>query len=104
MRKAGDKSVCSFPLATQNGFGESATTEWHNVVLWEKQADTAGRFLKKGSKIYVEGRIQTRQYEKDGATKYMTEVVGQMFQMLDAKPKDEPAPDTSFGFEADIPF
>lgn len=95
------KSVASFSLATQNGFGDNATTDWHNIVLWEKLADTAAAYLTKGAPVYIEGRVTYRTYEKDGATRYVTEVVGERMQLLGKKPepdfdpksdKDEPAP------------
>lgn len=60
-------------------------TEWHRVVLWDKQAEFAGKYLTKGAKVYVEGRIQTRTYEKDGETKYITEIVAHEIQSLSPK-------------------
>ncbi len=83
------KAVTNFTMATQNGFGENATPEWHTVTLWEKKAEAAAKYLKKGSKVYVEGRIQTRKYEdKEGVTKYATEIQAYDFQFLDSKAKD----------------
>ena len=61
-------------------------TEWHRVVLWRKQAEFAGEYLKKGSKVYVEGRLQTRSWDdKDGVKRYMTEVIGDTLTILDSK-------------------
>lgn len=65
-------------------------TEWHRVVFFNignfKLAEVAGQYLKKGSKLYVEGRIQTRKWQdKDGKDQYMTEIVGEQMQMLDSK-------------------
>lgn len=61
-------------------------TEWHRVVLWRRLAEVAGEYLKKGSKIYIEGRLQTRSWEdKDGIKRYMTEVVGDAMTMLDSR-------------------
>jgi len=60
-------------------------TEWHNVVLWRRLAEVAEQYLKKGDQIYVEGRLQTRSYEKDGVTKYFTEVIGNNMTMLGKK-------------------
>ncbi|MFQ5648616.1 MAG: single-stranded DNA-binding protein [bacterium] len=61
-------------------------TEWHRVVLWRRQAEVAGEYLKKGSKVYIEGRLQTRSWEdKDGIKRYTTEVVGDVLTMLDSK-------------------
>jgi single-strand DNA-binding protein len=49
-------------------------TDWHRVVLWEGLADVASQYLKKGDKVYIEGKLKTRSYEQDGITKYITEV------------------------------
>ncbi len=86
---ASGKAVCNFSIATDEGFGDKKRTEWHNIVLWEKIAEVASKYLSKGSLIYIEGRLQTRSYEdKEGITKYRTEVVAQRMQML--SPKDSP--------------
>jgi len=58
-------------------------TEWHRVVFFKKLADTAGEYLKKGSQIYVEGTLRTRQWDKNGEKRYRTEVVAHELQMLD---------------------
>ncbi len=83
------QSVCNFSLATTERYTDRAgqqrdQTEWHNVVVWGKQADLCGQYLKKGRQVYVEGRLTTRQYEaKDGTGKrYRTEVVAQRVQFL----------------------
>ena len=65
-------------------------TEWHRVSLFGKIAEIAGQYLKKGSKVYIEGRNQTREWEKDGVKRYTTEVIVDMrgtMQMLDGKPE-----------------
>ena len=87
--------VCSFPIATSETYkdrnsGEQITkTEWHNIVMWRGLADVAERFLKKGNQIYVEGKIQTRNYQdKDGNQRYITEVVANEMTMLGGKPGD----------------
>jgi single-strand DNA-binding protein len=64
--------------------------EWHNVVLWNRQAEIAGQYVKKGDKVYIEGRLQTRKYEKDGTTKYFTEVVANDLILLGGKREAEP--------------
>ena len=62
------------------------STEWHNLVFWRRQAEVANEFLRKGSKIYVEGRIRNRSYEgQDGQTRYISEVEVQNFQMLSSR-------------------
>lgn len=82
-------AVANFTLATSETFkdrtsGEKKTlTEWHNVVVWRNLAEIAEKYLKKGSQIYVEGKLRTRQWQdKDGNNRYTTEVVGDNFQML----------------------
>jgi single-strand DNA-binding protein len=75
------KKVTNFTLATDDGYKNSegqkiSETTWHNIVAWNGLADIAGRFLKKGHEVAVEGRIVYRTYEdKKGATKYITEIV-----------------------------
>lgn len=59
--------------------------EWHSVVAFGKTAENAGRFLKKGRQVYVEGRLQTRKWEKDGETRYSTEVVVDTLKFLGSK-------------------
>ncbi len=60
--------------------------EYHNVVLWRKLAEIAGQYIKKGSKIYIEGRLQTRSWDdQSGAKRYKTEIVGDSMIMLDSK-------------------
>ena len=75
------KKVTNFTLATDDGYKNSegqkiSETTWHNIVAWNGLADIAGRFLKKGHEVAVEGRIVYRTYEdKKGTTKYITEIV-----------------------------
>jgi single-strand DNA-binding protein len=67
-------------------------TEWHNVVVWRSLVEMAGKYLKKGSSIYLEGKIKTRNYEdKEGMKKYVTEIIAENLIMLDkaeSKPGD----------------
>ena len=77
----------SFNLATVNIWKESDgkqqdRTDWHRVVMWGRQAEIAKEYLKKGSYVYLEGRLQTRNYEDKGEKKFITEVVSENFQML----------------------
>ncbi len=81
--------VASFSIATTENFNDRTgarqeRTEWHNVVVWGKQAELCGQYLKKGRQVYIEGRISNRQYEaKDGSGKrYRTEIVAQRVQFL----------------------
>ena len=84
----GGKAVGRFPLATSELWNDQdgqrqERTEWHNVVVWGKQAETCGQYLSKGRQVFVEGSIRTRQYDdKDGNRRYMTEVIAQRVQFL----------------------
>ena len=60
-------------------------TEWHRVVFFNRLAEIAGEYLKKGSKIYLEGELRTRDWERDGQKHYTTEIVGNEMQMLDSR-------------------
>ena len=85
----------SFSVATsetfKNAAGIKATrTEWHNIVIWGKLASIAKKYLKKGSPIYLEGKIRTRSWDdKDGNKRYTTEIHVDNFQMLGSKSKGE---------------
>lgn len=61
------------------------TSEWHHIVMWNKLAETANKYLHKGSLIYVEGKLRTRSYDKNGQKHYVTEVVADDMQMLGGK-------------------
>lgn len=81
--------VASFSLATNRRWKDrdgnrQEQTEWHNIVVWGRQAEIAGQYLAKGRQIYVEGRLQTRSWEdkQSGEKKYRTEIVCDNFQML----------------------
>ena len=83
-------AVCKFSLAANEPYKDDngnwvERTEWVNVTAWRKLAETCGQYLKKGSKIYVEGKLSTSSYEKDGVKKYFTEVVLNNMIMLDKK-------------------
>jgi single-strand DNA-binding protein len=110
------QTVSNFTLATSDSYNDRSgarqeRTDWHNIVVYGKQAELCGQYLKKGRQVYVEGRISTRQYEaKDGSGKrYRTEIVAQRVQFLGGRATagaggatmDEPAAD--FGGEAEIP-
>ena len=88
---AGGAAVTTLSLATSESWKDKDTgsdqekTEWHRVVLWRRLAEIAGEYLKKGSKVYIEGQLQTRKWEQDGQTRYTTEVVGRDMQFLDSK-------------------
>lgn len=78
-------SVCSFGVATNRVWYDQnrekqESTEFHNIVVFGRQADTCAQYLKKGSGVLVEGRIQTRSWEKDGQKQYRTEIVAERVQ------------------------
>lgn len=121
-------AVANLTLATSESWKDKQTgenverTEWHRVIFFQRLAEIAGEYLRKGSKIYVEGRLQTRKWQDKttGQDRYTTEIVGDNLQMLDSKggstssdnayekpsttsaaPEAAPALD---GFDDDIPF
>ena len=81
-------AICNMTIATSESWTDKSTgekqekTEWHRCVSFGKQAEVLGKYLVKGSQVYVEGKLQTRQYEKDGQTHYATEIVVQDFTFL----------------------
>ena len=91
-------------------------TEWHRVVFFGKLADIVAEYLRKGSKVYIEGSLKTREWEKDGIKRYTTEIVAKEMQMLDSRGQSEPQEqpqqqqqvtqvDNNFdNFDDDIPF
>jgi len=116
-------AVATFSLATSESWKDQdgnmqERTEWHNIVAWRKLAEICGEWLKKGKKVYIEGRIQTRSYDdkNTGAKKYVTEVVADNMIMLDSKDSTQsqsarqPAavsteePSTPVAREEDLPF
>ena len=115
-----DVKKAAFSLATSESYknkdgNKVEQTEWHNIVIWRGLADVAERFLHKGSKIYLEGKIKYRTYDdKDGNKRYITEIVGDTFTMLDSKqvgtdfggntPPPLPPEIPTNGPEDDLPF
>ena len=103
----GGTAVANFTVATtevrrKDGEREEHT-EWHRVVAFGRLAEICGKYLSKGSKVFIEGRIQTRKWEdKDGSTRYTTEIVANQLEMLGGKKGNTPsAPEYA---EDDIPF
>lgn len=115
------QAVASFSMATTRKWRDKdgnpqEQTDWHNIVVWGRQAENANQYLKKGNPVYIEGRIQTRSYDdRDGQKRWITEIVTQTMQFLGkagegggrpsgAPPApDEPPPDTT-GDDDDLPF
>lgn len=112
-------AVTNIRVATTDRYKDKATgdmkevTEWHRIAFFGKLAEIAGEYLKKGSAVYVEGKIQTRKWQnKDGQDQYTTEIRGEVMQMLGGKPTGESRPATkapaksggSFDYMDEIPF
>jgi single-strand DNA-binding protein len=107
------QAVCNFSLATDETFKDRSgerqkRTEWHKIVVWAKQAEIAQQYLKKGSLIYLEGRIQSREWnDKEGQKRTSFEIVATNFRMLGSKSDSTGgAPRSSApagNFEADSP-
>lgn len=99
--------VARFPFATSETYrsrdGERVTTtEWHNVVLWRGLAEVTEKFVKKGSQLFIEGKIRTRSYDdRDGNKRYITEIIADNMQMLgrrpDSKSSDSEGSNSSYG-------
>lgn len=86
MRQAGETVVSSFSIATSDGFGEKAKTSFFNVSVWGKQAETLTKFLVKGAKIGVTGKLVQETWKtKEGATRYNVKVVASNIQLLGSK-------------------
>ncbi len=89
------EAVTNVSLATSENFkdkdgNKQERTEWHNLVFYRRLAEVAGEYLRKGSQVYIEGRIQTRKWQdKDGKDRYTTEIIVNEMQMLGSKPGGE---------------
>jgi single-strand DNA-binding protein len=107
---AGGRAVARFPVATSEVWTDAdgnrqERTEWHNVVVWGKQAESCGQYLQKGRQVYVEGSLRTRSYDdKDGNKRYITEVNAQRVQFLGGGPgRGTPASEGPAEPPADVP-
>jgi len=86
-------AVANFSVATTESYKDKSgnrvdQTEWHNCEVWEGQAKIAEQYLKKGMKVYIEGKIKTDSWEDNGVKKYATKIRVLTFQMLDGKPNE----------------
>lgn len=116
-------AVANFSIATSDEWTDKASgerkerTEWHRIVAWRKLGEICGEYLSKGRQVYVEGKLQTRSWEKDGVTRYSTEIVASDVQFLGARDSADtyrpPEPSQSREYSAppvadkeddDIPF
>jgi single-strand DNA-binding protein len=88
-KTTGGQSVCTFSIATNRSYTDASgqrkdQVEYHNIVTWAKLAEICGQYLVKGKKVYIDGRLQTREWDgQDGQKKYRTEVVAENMIMLD---------------------
>lgn len=106
-------AICNLSAATSRKYKDAQgnaqeETEWHRISIFGKMAELAGQYLKKGSMVYIEGRLRTRKYkDKDGIDRYVTEIIGEHLQFLDKKPADVRSTNvrkTSPAPEEDCPF
>ena len=92
-------AVATFPLATteraytlQNGTQVPERTEWHNIILWRGLAETAEKYVHKGDKLYIEGKIRTRSYDdQNGVKRYITEIFADNMEMLTPRANNSPS-------------
>lgn len=88
---ASGTAICKFTVATSEKWKDKNTgdmqekTEWHRVTCFGRLAEVCGEYLTKGRQVYIEGRIQTSKYEKDGSTRYSTEIIASTMKMLGQK-------------------
>ena len=84
-------AVANFTMATSESYKDRTTgekkevTEWHNIVLWRGLAEVAQKFLHKGDQVYIEGKLRTRSWEKEGVTRYTTEIIADNMTMLGSR-------------------
>lgn len=90
--------VANFTMATSEVYRDKNTgerkenTEWHNIVLWRNPAEVAAKYLKKGDQCYIEGKLRTRSWQKEGVTRYTTEIVGDTLTLLGSRKDSGPGP------------
>ena|SRR5688572_16012345 len=118
-------SVANFTMATSESYKDRTTgekkevTEWHNIVLWRGLAEISQKYLHKGDLVYIEGKLRTRSWEREGVTRYTTEIVADNMTMLGSRsgggsaeygsrPQERTAPEPSYGTPGDstddLPF
>lgn len=91
-------AIANFSVATSEKYKGETQTEWHRVVAFGKLAEICGEYLKKSSKVFVEGKIQTRKWQdQSGNDRYSTEIVAKEMKMLDSKSESKP------DYKAEIP-
>ena len=92
-------AIANFSIATSEEWKDKATgekkerTEWHRIVAFKRLGEICGEYLSKGSQIYIEGRLQTKSWEKDGVTRYSTEIVASDVQFLGGRQEQKQVPE-----------
>jgi single-strand DNA-binding protein len=95
------RAVTNFSIAVDDGFGQDKTTSWFDVTAWAKTGELAARYLHKGSKVGVTGRLTSRSWEKDGVKKNAVEITASNIEFLDSKSAE---PESQVVDDSDIPF
>lgn len=85
---ASGKDVAKFSLATSETYKGKTTVQWHKIVAWGKLAEICQKYLKKGSQVYLEGKIVYREWEKDGKKHYATDIVIDKLEFVGSKPAE----------------
>lgn len=112
------RALCNLRIATTEVYKDKSgqkkeQTEWHRVTVWGDQAENCNKYLAKGRSVYVEGRLQTRSYEKDGQKHYTTDIVADKIVFLgggkggaakESAPDDDGEPSSPPAADDDIPF
>lgn len=101
-------TVCNFSMATNEEWKDKqgqkqSKVEYHNISTWGKTAEICEKYLAKGKQVYIEGKLQTRSYEKDGVTKYVTEINANSVQFLGNKSESQKVTTPEFTAD-DVPF
>lgn len=106
----GNIARLNFSLATSDSYKDKngnriEQTEWHNVVMWRTLAETAEKMLKKGTQVYIEGKLQTRQWnDKDGNKRNVTEIIAESFVILQKRDQNQTNAGDQTSTSGDVPF
>lgn len=85
LKEKGETKWVNLSVATTDGYGDKQTTEWHNVTAFGKVAENVAKYKKKGDTVFIEGRLQTDTYEKDGEKRYATKIIASSIQFVGGK-------------------
>lgn len=93
----GGHNVANFSVATSEKYKDKETTTWHRVIAWNKTADLCAQYLHKGSQVYIDGKLQNREWEDpQGNKRFATEIVASSVQFLDSKQNNDQGGEPSF--------